>query len=55
MPTLNWRTREQDIKAAAGTEYRLLVEEEKYSYGNGDTGNILVQGDNLEACKTTLL
>jgi adenine-specific DNA-methyltransferase len=54
MPTLNWRTREQDIKAAADTEYRLLVEEEKYSYGDGDTGNIIVQGDNLEALKSPL-
>jgi adenine-specific DNA-methyltransferase len=54
MPTLNWRTREQDLKAAADTEYRLLIEEEKYSYGDGDTGNIIVQGDNLEALKSLL-
>jgi hypothetical protein len=26
MPTLNWLTREQDLKAAANAEYRLLVE-----------------------------
>jgi adenine-specific DNA-methyltransferase len=51
MPTLNWRTRERDLKAAANTEYRLLVEEETYSYGDSDTGNIIVQGDNLEALK----
>jgi adenine-specific DNA-methyltransferase len=54
MPTLNWRTREQDLKAASDTEYRLLVEKEKYSYGDGDTGNIIVQGDNLEALKALL-
>jgi adenine-specific DNA-methyltransferase len=54
MPTLNWRTREQDLKAAANTEYRLLGEEEKYSYGDSDTGNIIVQGDNLEALKALL-
>ncbi|MDR1149488.1 MAG: site-specific DNA-methyltransferase, partial [Spirochaetaceae bacterium] len=36
------------------TEYRLLVEEEKYSYGDSDTGNIIVQGDNLEALKAIL-
>jgi hypothetical protein len=30
MPTLNWLTREQDLKAAASAEYRLLVEEEQY-------------------------
>jgi adenine-specific DNA-methyltransferase len=54
MPTLNWRTREQDLKTAADTEYRLLIEEEKYSYGDSDTGNIIVQGDNLEALKALL-
>jgi adenine-specific DNA-methyltransferase len=54
MPTLNWRTREQALKAAANTEYRLLVEEEKYSCGDNDTGNVIVQGDNLEALKALL-
>jgi hypothetical protein len=28
MPTLNWLTREQDLKAAANAEYRLLVEDD---------------------------
>jgi adenine-specific DNA-methyltransferase len=51
MPTLNWLTREQDLKAAASAEYRLLVEDEKYSYGDPDSGNLIVQGDNLEALK----
>jgi adenine-specific DNA-methyltransferase len=54
MPTLHWLTREQDLKAAAHTEYRLLVEEEKYSYGDPDSGNLIVQGDNLEALKALL-
>jgi adenine-specific DNA-methyltransferase len=54
MPTLNWLTREQDLKAAANAEYRLLVEEEQYSCGDPDTGNIIVQGDNLEALKALL-
>jgi adenine-specific DNA-methyltransferase len=54
MPTLHWLTREQDLKAASNAEYRLLVEEEKYSYGGSDTGNIIVQGDNLEALKALL-
>jgi hypothetical protein len=31
MPTLNWLTREQDLKVAGNAEYRLLVEEEKFS------------------------
>jgi adenine-specific DNA-methyltransferase len=54
MPTLNWLTREQDLKAAANAEYRLLVEDETHSYGDPDTGNIIVQGDNLEALKALL-
>jgi adenine-specific DNA-methyltransferase len=54
MPTLNWLTREQDLGAADNTEYRLLAEEEKYSHGDPDTGNIIVQGDNLEALKALL-
>ena len=31
MPTLNWLTRNEDLKVAANAEYRLLVEDEKYS------------------------
>jgi len=54
MPTLNWLTREQDLKAAANAEYRLLVEDEKYSYGDPDSGNLILQGDNLEALKALL-
>jgi adenine-specific DNA-methyltransferase len=54
MPTLNWLTREQDLHAAANAEYRLLVEEEAHSYGDSDTGNLIVQGDNLEALKALL-
>jgi adenine-specific DNA-methyltransferase len=54
MPTLNWLTREQDLKAAANAEYRLLMEEEKYGYGDPDTGNLIVQGDNLEALRALL-
>ena len=54
MPALHWLTREQDLKAADNAEYRLLAEEEKYSCGDPDTGNLIVQGDNLEALKALL-
>jgi len=56
MPTLHWLTRETDIKTAANTPYRLLVEEEKHSYPppHGDYCNLIVQGDNLEALKALL-
>ena len=54
MPSLHWLTKETDLKAAANTEYRLLVEEETQSYGDPDTENIIVQGDNLEALRALL-
>ncbi|MCL2138002.1 MAG: site-specific DNA-methyltransferase [Treponema sp.] len=54
MPTLNWLTREEDLKAASNVEYRLLVEDENLSYGDPDSGNLIVQGDNLEALKALL-
>jgi len=54
MPTLNWLTREQDLKAAANTEYRLLVEDENFSYSDPDSENLIIQGDNLEALKALL-
>ena len=54
MPTLNWLTRDEDFKAAVNAEYRLLVEDEGLSYGDPDTGNLIVQGDNLEALKSLL-
>jgi len=54
MPTLQWLTREEDLKTAAKTPCRLLAEEENYSYGDPDSENIIVQGDNLEALKALL-
>jgi len=54
MPTLNWLTKETDLKTAANTAYRLLVEDESLSYGSPDNENLLVQGDNLEALKALL-
>jgi adenine-specific DNA-methyltransferase len=54
MPTLHWLTREEDIKAAAAAEYRLLREEPGLGGGDGDALNMLVQGDNLEALRALL-
>jgi len=54
MPTLHWLTRDDDLKAAGKAEYRLLTEDEKYSYGDTDNDNIIIQGDNLEALKALL-
>jgi adenine-specific DNA-methyltransferase len=52
MPTLNWLTREQDLKAAGCAPYRLL--EHVDTYGDADTDNMLVQGDNLDGLKALL-
>ena len=53
MPTLNWLTRDEDLRAAGRAAYRLLEEIPALSSGD-DAGNILVQGDNLEALKALL-
>lgn len=54
MPILNWLTRDEDIKAASKVPYRLLEEVPELSYGDKDSGNMLIQGDNLEALKSLL-
>lgn len=54
MPILNWLTRDSDIRAATKVPYRLLEEVPELSAGDTDTGNILIQGDNLEALKALL-
>ncbi len=54
MPTLNWLTREEDIGAAARAPYRLLEEVPDLSAGDREAGNMLIQGDNLEALKALL-
>lgn len=52
MPTLTWLTREEDLKAAGRAPYRLLELVE--TYGDPNTENMLIQGDNLEALKALL-
>lgn len=54
MPTLHWLTRDKDIRAAPSVPYRLLQETPGLSAGEADTGNMLIQGDNLEALKALL-
>lgn len=54
MPILNWLTRDEDIRTAARVPYRLLEEVPSLSEGDGDAGNMLIQGDNLEALKALL-
>ena len=54
MPTLRWLTRDEDVRAAEKVPYRLLEEDPALGYGDRDTGNMLIQGDNLEALKSLL-
>jgi hypothetical protein len=54
MPLLHWLTRDQDIHCAAQAPYRLLEEAPELSYGDQDTGNMLIQGDNLDTLKALL-
>lgn len=54
MPTLDWLTRGEDIKAAAGVPYRLLDADPALSAGDPASGNMLIQGNNLEALKSLL-
>ena len=54
MPTLDWLTRGEDIKAAASVPYRLLEADPALSAGDQAPGNMLIQGDNLEALKSLL-
>jgi len=54
MPTLSWLTRDEDLKTAGRAPYRLLEEVPDLGYGDRDAGNMLIQGDNLEALKALL-
>jgi len=54
MPTLEWLTREEDLKRASRVPYRLLEADPTMSYGDPASGNMLIQGDNLDALKTLL-
>jgi adenine-specific DNA-methyltransferase len=54
MPTLHWLTRDDDIRAANAVPYRLLEEVPELGHGDRDAGNMLIQGDNLDALKALL-
>lgn len=59
MPTLTWLSREGDLRRADAVAYRLLEEDVALSVGepnhsSGSGGNMLIQGDNLDALKALL-
>src|SRR3989338_3829166 len=54
MPTLNWLNREEALSISSKVPYRLLEPAKKYSCGDPDSENMLIQGDNLETLKALL-
>lgn len=54
MPILKWLTRDEDIQKAGKAKYRLLKENKTHAYGDENTENMIIQGDNLEALKALL-
>ncbi|MEA0930739.1 site-specific DNA-methyltransferase [Xanthomonas campestris] len=54
MPWLEWLERQNDVQAAGATPYRLLEPVPKLDYGQADSPNMLIQGDNLDALKALL-
>lgn len=54
MPSLTWLTREEDLKRAAAVPYRLLEADRALSHGDPASGNMLIQGDNLDTLKSLL-
>lgn len=54
MPTLTWLTRDMDLKRASAAPYRLLEAVPDLDAGEAGSGNMLIQGDNLDALKALL-
>jgi hypothetical protein len=53
MPTLNWIGKEAVVNHHKEVPFRLLKYNDKLSFDD-DSGNLLMQGDNLEALKALL-
>ena len=54
MPTLNWIGKEAVVKHHQEVPFRLLEPVPELSCGEPDSGNLIVQGDNLHALKALL-
>jgi len=54
MPTLNWIGKEAVVKHHKEVPYRLLEPVPEMSHGDPNSGNLIVQGDNLHALKALL-
>ncbi|MEW5720776.1 MAG: site-specific DNA-methyltransferase, partial [Chloroflexota bacterium] len=54
MPTLNWLGKESVVEHHKQVPFHLLKYNSKLSVGDADSGNLLVEGDNLLALKALL-
>ena len=54
MPILDWLNKEEAVHKAKTIPYRLLKPVKKLSYGDPESENMLIQGDNLDALKALL-
>ncbi len=54
MTILQWLDRDKTIKQGNKSPYRLIESDPNFSYGNQDSQNMIIQGDNLEALKALL-
>ena len=54
MPTLTWIGKEAVVKHHKDVPFRLLEPVPELSCGDADSGNLIVQGDNLHALKALL-
>ena len=54
MPELLWEGKSDAVAAAKAVPYRLLEADDALSYGDADTENMIIQGDNLAALKALL-
>lgn len=54
MPTLDWIGKKAVVNHHREVPYRLIHCDKELSVGDSDTGNLLIQGDNLEALKALL-
>jgi adenine-specific DNA-methyltransferase len=54
MPILQWLNKDEAVTTAKNCDYRLLEEVPELSYGDENSENLLIQGDNLEALKALI-
>jgi adenine-specific DNA-methyltransferase len=54
MPSLHWNGKDAAVVAIRNVPYRPLVSVRSLDYGDPDTENLLIQGDNLDALKSLL-